>query len=255
MKDAFKDIAKIRKEIAARGAVVLLDFDGTLAPTVSHPDNAKMGTRMRRALSACARRFPTAVITGRSLTDVIPRVRTPGVSFAGNHGLEWVVKGKHATAVSGATAAFALKRAERSLRAIAKRYHGAWVENKTHSISLHYRKVEGSERPALVRAARRAVRLAGGRHLRIVSGAYVLNVLPNIGRNKGTAAHMLHVRLRATKRAVPIFIGDDVTDEDAFGALRSGITIIVGLRKRTKARYRLQSIRAVEKFLLFLSAL
>ena len=256
MKDALGHATEIRRRIGkAGGAVVLLDFDGTLAPIVSEPGKARMNARMRRALEACARRFPVAIVTGRALADVRKRVRVLGVSFAGNHGFEWSIRGKSGVVPIAPRLVRALAKVKEQLVMLATRYKGAFVEDKKHSLAVHYRRVHQSLRGAFVRGAQTVVQDRGGKHLRVVPGILLLNILPNVGWNKGEAARMMHARLRTSKTSVPIFIGDDKTDEDAFRALRQGITVHVknGKRMQTAARYALKDTKAVQKFLLLLA--
>ena len=137
-----------------------------------------------------------------------------------------------------------------------KRWDGVYVEDKMLSISVHFRRARAHPR-AIEREVRRIARGIGASRLRIIGGILVLNILPKIGWNKGRAAAMMASRLKSSKNAVPVFIGDDATDEDAFRALRRGITIRVknGKNAETSARYTLNNVESVRRFLLWLSAL
>lgn len=212
-----------------------------------------MSAHMHRVLHACARRFPVAVITGRALEDVKKRVRVRGVSFAGNHGLEWSVRGERSVVAVASRPQRALMSVKKSLGAIAVRYRGAFIEDKRYSLAVHYRHVRALRRNAFVQAVQDIVHTIGGRHLRAVPGILILNILPNIGWNKGTAARMMHARLRRSKTSVPLFIGDDATDEDAFRALPIGITVHVGRSAKSAARFYLHSQHEVAKFLVWLT--
>ena len=257
-----RDILARRADIARRiksrgGAVVLLDFDGTLAPIVSVPKKARMSARMRRALAAYARRFPVAVVTGRAFADVRKRVRVRGVSFAGNHGLEWSIRGKRSEVALSAQPARALAKVKKLLDTITARYRGAFVEDKKHSLAVHYRHVRASRHSAFLREARKIVHDTGGKHLRTIPGILILNILPNVGWDKGKAARMMYTQLRTSRASVPVFVGDDATDEDVFKALRRGITVKVlsSGGKKSYAHYALDDLRAVEKFLVWLACI
>ena len=234
----------------------MLDFDGTLAPIVSKPDKAKMSANMRRALSLCARRMPLAIVTGRALADARARIRLGGVSIAGNHGLEWFIAGKRKRIAVSPAMMRALRAARRELMSLEKRYKGVYVEDKKLSISVHFRRAR-AHRAAIEREVRRIARNASAKRLRVIGGILVLNILPKAGWNKGRAAAMIASRIKSSKNAVPIFIGDDETDEDAFRALRSGVTIRVKNEKNTEtaARYTLNNVESVRRFLLWLTAL
>ena len=232
----------------------MLDFDGTLAPIVSKPDKAKMSASMRRALSLCARRMHLAIATGRALADVKERVRLGNVSIVGNHGLEWFIAGKRKRIAVSPAMMRALRAARRELMSLEKRYKGVYVEDKKLSISVHFRRARAHPR-AIEREVRRIARNASAKRLRVIGGILVLNILPKAGWDKGRAAAMMASRIKSSKNAIPIFVGDDETDEDAFRALRRGITIRVknGKNAETAARYTLNNTESVRKFLLWLA--
>jgi trehalose-phosphatase len=255
MRDALANRLDIARRITDAGTLVMLDFDGTLAPIVSKPKKARMSAGMRQALILCARRFSVAIVTGRSLADAEKLTRIGNVSLVGNHGLEWRIDGKR----SSAPISFAMRRAVRTvyrdLLSLEKQYTGVYIEDKTHSISVHYKQAK-TQHKEIRREVRLIVRRAGLKNLRIVGGLFMLNILPNAGWDKGRAS-LMATRLRDYKKALPIFIGDDVTDEDAFLALRHGITIHVknGKNVKTSARYTLNNVDSVRRFLLWLASL
>ena len=256
MRDALANRSRIARRIKrAGGAVVMLDFDGTLVKIVSRPDKAKMSAGMRRALVLCARRMPLAIITGRALADAKARIRLGGVSIAGNHGLEWYIAGKRKHAAVSLAMMRALRAARKELTALERRYKGVFVEDKKLSISVHFRRARAHER-AVEREVRRIAQRSGAKRLRIIGGVFILNILPKAGWDKGRAAAMMASRLKGSKNAVPIFIGDDATDEDAFRTLRRGVTIRVknGKNAETAARYTLNNTESVRRFLLWLAA-
>ena len=244
---AEKHMDDILRRIRERGCVLMIDFDGTLAPMVSDPRRARMGMRTRRALEGVARRYPVAVITGRALSDVQARVPTYGVSFAGNHGLECSTKGRVHPVRIPAILQRALNTVRARLRCVALDYKGIYFEDKVYSLSLHYRRCPRSKHAAVRAKVMNAVREAGG--LRIVEGIYVLNILPAMHRDKGTATREMYASLAGRKKPVPVFIGDDVTDEDAFRVIRQGITIKVGTSSASAAQYYFKSRSGVDRFL------
>jgi len=237
----------VLSRIREAGCVLMLDFDGTLAPIVSDPRRARMGVRTRRALETVARRYPVAVITGRALSDVQARVPIRGISFAGNHGLELSVRGKVHRARLSKISQRALDAVRARLHTVARRYKGLYFEDKEYSLSLHYRHSPLSKHVPIRREVMKAVQETG--NLRIVEGIYILNILPDIRRDKGTAAREAYAALAGRKKPVPVFIGDDVTDEDAFRVLRKGITIKVGKSSSSAARYYFKSRSGVDGFL------
>ena len=247
MKDAEMHAATILSRIRKHGCVLMLDFDGTLAPLVSDPARARMRASTRRALEAVARCYPVAVITGRALSDVRHRVPLRGVSFVGNHGLEQFVKGKIRRVRIPAAPQRALDTIRVRVRSVARRYKGLYFEDKAHSLSLHYRHSPRPNHAAIRTEVVKAIRETG--NLRAVEGVFVINILPAVRRDKGIAVREMYTALAGRKIPVPVFIGDDVTDEDAFRVLRKGITIRVGKSTSSAAQYYFRSRSGVDTFL------
>ncbi|OGG50359.1 trehalose-phosphatase [Candidatus Kaiserbacteria bacterium RIFCSPHIGHO2_02_FULL_54_11b] len=246
MRDADRHVEAILSRIRTEGCVLMLDFDGTLAPLVSDPRRARMGAQTHHALASVVQCYPTAVITGRTLADVRTRVPIRGISFAGNHGLEWSVRGKTHRVRIPRVLRRALGAIRTRLRSLGRRYQGIYIEDKTHTLSLHYRHVPRSKHVALRAEIKKAVKEVGD--LRIVDGIYVCNVLPAVRHDKGTVARKILASLSGRGKPAPVFIGDDVTDEDAFRVFTKGITIKVG-KSPSAARYYFTSRAGVDRFL------
>lgn len=218
------------------GFVLMLDFDGTLAPIVENPEKARMPPSTRKALHACALTMPVVIISGRALSDLRRRASVPGVWYAGNHGMEWYFGDKARRIALSRDIRAALGRAARALRATAARYRGARVENKELTLSLHFRAVSPANRAHLRLAVARVMKPLAKEGIAYSEGQeYVFNIRPREGLDKGGIARfaLAHIKGKRT----PIFIGDDDTDEDAFRALRSGITVRVGKNAKSAARY------------------
>ena len=247
MKDAKIHIDAILARIRKHGCILMLDFDGTLAPLVPDPARARMRASTRRALEAVARCYLVAVITGRALSDVRNRVPLRGVSFVGNHGLEQFVKGKIRRVRIPAAPRRALDTIRTRLRPLARRHKGIYFEDKVYSLSFHYRHSPRSKHAEIRAEIVKAVRETG--NLRAVEGVFVINILPAIRRDKGTAAREMYALLAKKGKPAPVFIGDDVTDEDAFRVLRNGITIRVGKSTSSAAKYYFKSRAGVDRFL------
>src|SRR6185503_2931280 len=131
--------ARVLARFAASDVLVALDYDGTLAPIVSTPRKARMRPRTRQLLAAVAKRYPCVVISGRTRDDVTARVSSiPVWHVAGNHGLEpW-----------GEQEAYAAKVRQwvRKLRGRLDGMAGVAVEDKTYSVTVHYRTAKQKER-------------------------------------------------------------------------------------------------------------
>jgi trehalose 6-phosphate phosphatase len=138
---------------------------------------------------------------------------------------------------------------ENRLRHIA----GALVENKGLTASIHYRKVGEADREDIFRIVRETVASTG--HLfRITQGLEVLEIRPRVNWNKGYAARWI-MESSGCPGALPIYLGDDSTDEDAFSALSFGITVRIGRAAETAAQYQLEYQEEAEEFLAWLAEL
>ncbi|MCL4360703.1 trehalose-phosphatase [Patescibacteria group bacterium] len=238
--------------------VVALDFDGTLAPIARSSRQATIGAApravLRRLVSLTAVRL--AVISGRSLNDIRTKVGVSGITYAGNHGLEWSLDGITANAPVPAGESRAVRSCTRTLKPFESRFPGCTVEDKGMTVALHYRGVRPRMRSRLLRALSgtlRDPRLAS--RIRIIRGKMVFDVRPAFPWTKADFIRLLlrHERLPAATGRL-IYIGDDATDEDVFSAFPSAMTVRVGRGKRTFARYRIRSPKTVTAFLSLLVA-
>lgn len=176
-------------------------------------------------------------------------VHVPGVPIIGNHGLEWLDAAGDAHPIGGWDAvAPRMRRAHEALVAHVSRIPGAVLEDKTYSLTVHYRNVD----PTLTGALRNAVRIvAADEGLRTADGKCIVNVLPPIDVDKGHAALKLARETGASARDASIlFAGDDVTDENAFRALAREIPHAVTVRVAASdgpsaARFRIPSPSAL----------
>ena len=239
------------QEIGRRGdrLAVFLDYDGTLTPIVSHPEDASLSDSMRQTLRSLAARLPVAILSGRDLDDVRGRVLVDGIVYAGSHGFDIAGAGGLRRELGDAYLPV-LDAAENELREALDDIAGAQLERKHFSVAAHYRNVDEND---AFRVAR-AVDAVGARHreLRGINGKKVYELLPDIDWNKGKALLWLLETLELERgNAFPIFIGDDRTDEDAFSALeKRGIGILVSEQPQASAaRYSLKNSDEVECFL------
>jgi trehalose 6-phosphate synthase/phosphatase len=248
--------AWLGSELADRRLALFLDYDGTLAPIVEHPRQARLGPGMRAALADCAARPDTkvAIVSGRALADVRERIDVPGLAFAGNHGLEIEAPGiepmLHPDLPHFADRARELDRALRRIRE-----PGVWVEEKGASLTVHYRQAHPVDHADIAERARALIREAG---FQAREGLCAVEARPPIGWDKGRAVlHLLRARDGPawSEGVCVVYVGDDDTDEDAFRALLGlGITFRVGRAERlTLAARRLPDLEAVETLLRWLA--
>jgi trehalose 6-phosphate phosphatase len=237
--------------------MLLLDYDGTLAPIVPHPDAACLSPTMQDVLSALAKhpRYRVAIVSGRTLDDLRRRVPGNGLSLAGNHGLE--IEG-----VGGRYEYPEVQRWRPQIHALVQALQrdlaqipGAFIEDKGVTLSVHYRGVP----EAWVTTVKERLRARVGPALAagvftLRTGKAVLEVRPDVPWNKGMAVGWMVDRLRqemSTGNVLAIYLGDDDTDEDVFRVLASsGIGIVVGSNRRgSAAHYWVESVEEVERFL------
>src|SRR5947199_8668254 len=250
------------QEIARSGdrLAVFLDYDGTLTPIVSHPEDAWLPESMRQTLRSLAARVPVAILSGRDLDDVRGRVLVDGIVYAGSHGFDIAGAGGLRREL-GAVYLPVLDSAETELRQALDEIPGAQLERKHFSVAAHYRNVNESD----LAEVQRVVDTVAARHpeLRRISGKKVYELLPDIDWDKGKAVLWLLETLGLESRSGgirPIYIGDDATDEDAFHALEErGIGILVSEPQKlsghpTAATYSLKDPAEVECFLRGLTA-
>src|SRR5215470_14255649 len=238
-------------EIAQSGdrLAVFLDYDGTLTPIVSHPQDAWLSESVRETLRLLAARLPVAILSGRDLDDVRGRVYVDGIVYAGSHGFDIAGAGGLHREL-GAAYLPVLNAAETELREALDEIPGAQLERKHFSVAAHYRNVNEDD-AGRVAAVVDAV-AARHRELRRINGKKVYELLPDIDWNKGKAVLWLLETLEVERgKALPIYIGDDRTDEDAFRALeKRGVGILVSERPQvTAANYCLNDPEEVERFL------
>jgi len=239
------------QEIARRGdrLAVFLDYDGTLTRIVSHPEDAWLSDSMRQTLRSLAARVPVAILSGRDLDDVRGRVHVDGIVYAGSHGFDIAGAGGLRRELGAAYLAV-LDAAESELREALAEIPGAQLERKHFSVAAHYRNVNENEASKVALAVDAVT--AKHRELRRMDGKKVYELLPDIDWNKGKAVLWLLETLGLERRNVlPIYIGDDRTDEDAFRAIeKRGVAILVSEHPQiTAASYWLNNPEEVELFL------
>jgi trehalose 6-phosphate phosphatase len=201
---------------AGRPAKVLLafDYDGVLAPLVKVPSGARMRPRTRALLARLARLYPVAVISGRAWRDVAAFLGGLSPTIVGNHGFELGHPAPVPRAVRRQVSGWR-RRLDRSLAGV----EGVHFEDKRSTLAVHY---------GLSRGWRRAERLVyeAANQLegtRLIPGKKVLNVLPHDFPSKGDAVRALVARLGCE---AALYVGDDVTDEDAFAV---GAPLVFGV--------------------------
>ena len=245
---------RVSRQIGSADHVLLLsDYDGTLAPIAERPELAILPPRTRNALIVLSRKrtFSVGIVSGRGLADVAAMVHIPEIIHAGNHGME--IRGPGLDFVHPEAAALipVLSEIQDRLRAELGDVDGVIVEGKGLTLSVHYRLTPESARDGIFAAFETV--LAEGTApevFRVTRGKEVLEVRPDVSWDKGRA--ISKIAEACPPGAIPIFFGDDLTDEDGFAAVHElkGISVFVGSpRQPTRALYRVDSPKEVAQTL------
>ncbi|QLG48595.1 trehalose-phosphatase [Natrinema halophilum] len=236
----------------AAGALVCLDFDGTLAPIVDNPDAAAPLEPNRTAVVSLERApgITTAVVSGRALADVRERVDGPSV-YAGNHGLELARNGAVAVHPVARKRADRIQRVCSVLETALATVPNCRIENKRLTGTVHVRSVPPAVEPVVRRVTREVVDRFGGDALEISTGKRILEIGPDVPWGKGNAVEL--IAADEPPQTAVVYVGDDVTDESAFRAVEpNGIGIRVGDDEPSRASCRVESPAEVASVLSWL---
>ncbi|GLJ36938.1 hypothetical protein SUGI_0746980 [Cryptomeria japonica] len=251
---------------------VFLDYDGTLSPIVDDPERAFMSVEMRSTVKELAKYCPTAIISGRSRDKVFDFVQLAELYYAGSHGMDIMLP---ARAFNGTKNGYTRNRDQKGnevvlfqpareflpmidevyklLQEKVKIITGATVENNRFCVSVHFRCVQEKDWSALTEIVRNLLQTYPRLHL--TQGKRVLEIRPLIKWHKGNALEFLleSLGLASSSDVIPLYIGDDCTDEDAFNVLKArgrGFSILVSsVPKKTNASYSLRNPSEVMEFL------
>jgi trehalose 6-phosphate phosphatase len=248
----------LRRRLSGRRPAVFLDYDGTLTPIVDRPEDAVISPEMRETVRELARRCPVCVVSGRDREVVQGLMGLDDLVVAGSHGFDiWSPQEGEIEYAAGTGAEGLLDEAKERLRRELEPIRGASVEPKRASVAVHYRLVAEDEKPRVGEVVDALL----GEHpddLKVTPGKMVYEIQPKIDWDKGKAVlYLLEALHLDGDEVVPIYLGDDITDEHAFEALAGrGLGIFVGRAddpevadRTTSADYVLQTTEEVERFL------
>ncbi len=248
---ALEHLDEILVRARGRAVVLFLDYDGTLAPIAGRPEDAELPTTTRALLDQLSRRHWIAIISGRDLEDLRDRVGLPRVFYAGSHGFRLAGPGGFTEEYDDAPRFLpALARAEAMLAEAIGRLPGIQLERKRYALAVHYRRAPADLVPEVRRAVEAAAAALPG--LRLTEGRKLFELRPAAPWGKGEAiGRLLAVLGLESDDVFAIFVGDDLTDEEAFRFVQDrGLAIVVrGRTGRTNARYALADSREVDRFL------
>jgi trehalose 6-phosphate phosphatase len=263
---ALRDSQRFAQRLAGRRPAVFLDYDGTLTPIVDRPEDAVISDSMRDAVRRLAERATVCVVSGRDRLVVAQWMGIDGLVIAGSHGFD-IGDHRDGTVRHDVVTGFEdlLSTATDRLRTEVEPVQGAVVEAKRFSVAVHYRLVAPQERRC-VKAVVDTLLADYPDQLKVTPGKMVYEIQPKVDWNKGKAVQYLRHALHVDgEEFVPLYLGDDITDEDAFRALKepshgqlqgNGIGVVVAdlgdpeqAGRTTAADFVLESTGEVQRFL------
>lgn len=247
---------QVQQKLKNNFVCIFLDFDGTLTPIISSPENTVLGKKTKDILKHLTESMSCQVIivSGRSLRNIQKLIGIKNIIYAGNHGLEFGDLKTHMEIPVSIKYKNLLRSLRKKIVGKMASIPGVLIEEKKFSLSLHYRLVNKDDVSMVVNIFRNIIEpYKEQSELILMEGKKVLEILPPISWNKGNIVLSSLVFLRTilkNNKIIPLYIGDDVTDEHAFLVLKKiGITTCVGNKKTTQADYYLKDHKEVQKFL------
>lgn len=256
---ALDEYPAIEERLDGHRLAVFLDYDGTLTPIVSRPELAVMSDEMRAIVTDLAGRCTVGIISGRDRRDVERLVGIGDLVYAGSHGFD--IGGPDGLAVhydEGAAFLPVMVELADCVEARIGDVEGSLVERKKYSIAVHYRLVAESEVPAIEAAVDAVLAEPAFARIRKTHGKMVFDLQPSIDWHKGKAVEWVLRALDLDRDDVlPMFFGDDLTDEDAFAALVGrgiGIVVVSDSRRDSGADFSVPEVADVGRLLHRLAA-
>lgn len=241
----------IKKIKRCSNVLLLLDYDGTLTPIVSKPQDARLNSSTQSILKTLTRnsKFTVGIITGRSVKQMKRFVKLNPALIAGTHGLElWSpnLKDRYNHALKFKKK---MRKLKRNLKFLERKFAGSALEDKEISLAYHYRLTNPALRSKIkIEFFRLLYPWIKKGEIKILEIKKGWEILPPIPWDKGKAVQW--ILSQRPKNTTSLFIGDDTTDESAFKAVNAkGISIRVGQKKDSAANHFLKNVREVERFL------
>lgn len=247
--DALSPEAGLMQKLRGLKIAVFLDYDGTIVPISENPEKAIVSESMRQTILALSQKTMVAIVSGRNKSNIEELVHLPDIYYVGNHGFD-MDGPDHARWEVGVECLPAMEKCFRELQTRLMIIPGVVFELKKLTVTLHYRLVSPKDLPLFFEFIRNTV--AEYPSLKLTGGKQVAEIRPNLDWNKGTAVLWLAEKLGFyNPNSYLIYLGDDLSDEDAFALLPDqGAGILVGNHEtETYADYHLSDPLQVELFL------
>jgi len=248
-------LAELADRRAGRHLLLLFDFDGTLAPFKADPEAVYLNSDVGDRLCRLAKRpdATVGIISGRRLPDLQGRLKAEGeIYLAGFHGLEIQDPGGESFVHPGASAAVSTMQAiAETMRPRLGELPGVFIEDKYFSIALHYRQAAPAVRVVAISRFMDAARAGiDSGELRLLPGDCVIELLPGAAWHKGSALQWIRERIeRIHGPTFTMYVGDDVTDEDAFRAVGPDGIALSASERATGAQFSVSGPEGVKRLL------
>jgi len=256
MEYLFSHWDKLKDRLNDKCILLFLDYDGTLAPIVETPDKAVISKEQKDLLDklSTSSHCKVSIISGRALSDIKARVGLKDIIYVGNHGLE--IEGPKIKFKSAVSLQYKhiLNHIKDDLKFKLSTIKGVFIEDKELSLSVHYRLADRDQISKIKTILHEAtIPYTVRDKIKVKLGKKVFEIRPALEWDKGKVVLWLLARWEFSlkdKPILPIYIGDDVTDEDAFRALKNkGLSIFVGEKGNSKAKYYLKDTEEVTELL------
>jgi trehalose-phosphatase len=262
MRYIFDDLRGVKEKLKGKYLFLFLDCDGTLAPIADTPEKAAIPQKIRKVLALLSKKnnCKVAVISGRELSGVKRMVGLKDVIYSGNHGFQ--IEGpkiKYQLAVPSGYKKI-LQVIKSRLKKKLSGIKGVLIEDKKLFLALHFRLADEKDNSFIKAVFYKSILSdLEKKKVKAKAGKKVFEVGPPVGWDKGKVVLWLLARrefICSGKSLLPVYIGDDLTDEDAFKALEGkGLTVFVGAAGNSGADYYLKDTREVAEFLRLISNL
>ncbi len=259
MKYLFDHILHIQNLQEGQIIALFLDYDGTLTPIAPTPDQAVLSPDTKKVLQKIIKcpKVHTAIVSGRSLEDVRRLIGIKDLIYIGNHGFEIKGSGMEFEGLISPAYRQVLAGIKSEIIRSLESFQGVIIENKGITLSVHYRLTQEDERAEILRHLEKITKqFISNQDIHVTTGKMVFEIRPPIDWDKGKAVMWVFKRQQLAyehQNVLPIYIGDDVTDEDAFFVLKDmGVTVCVGQKEASQAQYYVNDPDEVIKFLEFL---
>lgn len=252
--DAWTDISN---QLSASGGCsnlfLFLDYDGSLVPIVNTPKEALLPPEQKQflyKLSQCPE-IQLWIITGRPIDDIRQLVGLDGIGYAGNHGLEIQCPNQPVKEFYASAHKETILKIQELLNAHFAKHKGVLFENKGPILAIHYRLTEDGTEQEILRFIE-SIKDVVQRPFNVGYGKKVIEIRTVPHKTKGTALEWIKENVKFGKNPCRVYLGDDVTDEDAFKVLNTDdIGVFIGKPLRqTAAKYYLLTVDEVWDFLL-----